>query len=96
MTSGPHDPDLPPALAAAQSSARLVPAWIRVPVLVAALAAAGYQLVAQVGVAGWLIEVQTELFDGFYVVLTGLLTLLVCIVPAALLIQGLALVLPKR
>ena len=42
-----QDEALSPQLSAAQARARLVPAWIRVPLIAAALAAAGYQLVAR-------------------------------------------------
>lgn len=86
-----QDAELPPGLADAQSRARQVPAWIRLPIIVGALGGAVYQLVAQVGIAGWLIAAQAAMFGGkYYVMLTGLVTFLVMLVPAIILVQLLA------
>ena len=86
-----QDADLPPGLAEAQSRAGAVPAWIRVPIIVLTLGGAAYQMVAGVGIAGWLMSAQAAVFDGkYYVVVTGLLTLVIMLVPAVILVQLLA------
>jgi hypothetical protein len=51
----------------------------------------GYQIVAEVGLVGWLASVQAAVFDGeYYVVATGMVTVVVMVLPVVLVIQGLA------
>lgn len=85
-----------PELAAAQSRARRVPAWIRVPLIVLALGGGAYQIVAEVGVAGWLMTAQAAALDGkHFGMVTGMLTLLITLLPTVIVIQLLAGLFPR-
>lgn len=61
---------------------KIVPAWLRAVIIVPLFILCAYMIIEDVGVYVWIKEAQLSAFDGFYVVLTGLLTLLVCLLPA--------------
>ena len=65
---------------------RIVPAWLRAVIIIPCFILAGYMIVEDVWIYQWIKELQLQAFDGYYVVLTGLLTLLPCLIPALVLV----------
>lgn len=77
--------------------AKRVPGYIRFPLLLGSFALAFYWMFTDSGASLWLIEIQADLFDGkFYIMLTGLLTMLICMIPTFFLINLLAYLFPKK
>ena len=65
----------------AQNSAR-VPLWIRGPILLSCFAYAGWSFYSGTGPWAWLVALQLQYLDGYYLKLTILLLLGVCLLPA--------------
>ena len=78
-------------LTAAGARARTVPAWIRLPIIAVALALPVYWLITDSGAWAIFADLQARLLDGeYYIVLNGALTFLVTVIPAAIVVQLLA------
>jgi hypothetical protein len=76
---------LPTALRDQQLASRRVPLWLRLVVLISPLVYAGYSIITFTGPARFFAEIQARILDGSHVVqLTWLLTVLVCLIPALL------------
>lgn len=70
--------------------ARYVPTPIRLPLIIIPFAIAIYWSVVNEGLYYWFAKQQAQLFSGdYYVFLTFLLTLIVLLIPSAIIIRGL-------
>lgn len=70
--------------------AQRVPGWLRALIAVPCLVAAGLFCVTQSGPYRWLADLQMQLLDAYFPVMTGLFVVVLFILPAALLIQIIA------
>lgn len=61
---------------------RKVPAWLRAFIILPCFGLAFYMIFQDKWIYFWLKEIQLEAFDGYYMVFTGLLTILPCLIPA--------------
>jgi len=71
-----------------------IPAWIRAVIILPCIGLAVWLIIYLDGVYGYVIDLQVSWFDGYYLILTGLMTLLVylfilfvCLLPGALLVN---------
>lgn len=70
--------------------AQIVPGFIRYPVVVLALLTEGYCIYENIGPYYWISSLQAEIFDGsHFPMLSFLLSLIVVLIPAALMIRPL-------
>jgi hypothetical protein len=89
--------DLPAPLATAQARARTVPVYLRVPIIVAALALPFYWIVTDSGPYRAVANFQARIFDGsHYIMLSGGLTFIATLVPALVIVQLLAFAFRRR
>ena len=92
-----HEPDPDTLLGRIALRSRRVPPLVRVPFILASLGAAGLCVVADLGPYRVIADAQAAIFDGeHYLAVSLLVTLLVCILPAAIAIQLLAGLFPDR
>ena len=95
LGDGPLDEAMPAKLRDAQLRARRVPGWLR---LVLGLAAAGAAITFIVTFSGpyrWLAVAEARCFGGeYWPKLTGLLTVVVCLLPVGVIIHAIAKRLP--
>jgi hypothetical protein len=86
-----HEPDPNSPLGQFQQRARRVPAPIRGLFVVAAIGLTGYCVVADTGPYRFLAETQASFMHGkHYIMLSGMLTLLLFLLPAIVVLQLLA------
>jgi len=71
-----------------------VPAWLRAVCILPCLAATVWLIIYWDGVYGHIADIQISWFDGYYVIITGLITLVVylfilfiCLLPALLMVN---------
>ncbi len=76
---------------ALQQRARRVPGIIRYPIIAVAFVFPIYWMFTESGVYWWLSKQQAALFDGdFYPILSFLLSMLICLIPAGVIVHVLA------
>jgi hypothetical protein len=76
--------------------AQRVPGWLRAFILLSSLAPAAWFSLTQTGPYLWLADVQSNLLGAYYPVLTGLFVFVLFLVPAGLIVQVLASVMPSE
>lgn len=61
---------------------KIIPPLVRALIVGPFASAAIYMMIEKTGIYLWLRDVQIDLFDGYYMVLSILLTLIICVLPS--------------
>ena len=76
--------------------AQRVPGWLRALILLSSVAAGAWFSLTQTGPYAWLADVQSNLLGAYYPVLTGLLVVVLFLIPSGLVVQALASFMPSE